>query len=142
MAHIVPTHESTPDQTSGYAVVFGCVAVLILLGIAAAVGFGLLNSSGWVSRSKAVDLYVSGDWVRGEDRTCVGVQSRLPDEAPEVTALDCRIDGSAEDPHNQHQVEIRFYGKISRPDLLVRSASDSEWRCRRGGFGFTCYAMN
>lgn len=142
LATIVPIPEGTPTQSSGYAVVFGCIVIVIFLVIAAVAGYDFVDAWGFVSHSKSVDLYISGDWLAGENRNCLGIQSRLPGEPPEITSLDCRIDGSAEDPQNQNDIEVKFLGKISRPDLLVSDTTEFKWRCRRERSGFTCYATN
>ena len=142
LAVIVPTPEGTPTESSGYAVVFGCLVVVIFLVVASVAGYDFLDSSGWVSHSRSVNLYISGDWITGESRSCLGLQSRLPGEPPEITSLDCRIDGSAENPHDRNNIEVKFFGKISRPDLLVSETTEFKWRCRREGDRFTCYASN
>ena len=142
LAIIVPTPDGKPTSSNGYAVGFGCVSILIFLAIAIAAGFGALDSWGWVPHSKAVDLYVSGDWQSGETRSCLGIQSRLPDEPPEVTSLDCRIDGSAENTHNRKDVSVTFLGRISRPDLLFSGAAEFNWGCRREGSWFICRTLN
>jgi len=142
LAIIVATPEDTPAPSNGNAVGCGLLAVMILLGMASVGVYAFLDSSGMVSHARSVDLYISGDWPQGEDRNCLGVQSRLADEPPEITSLDCRIDGSAESPHNHTGEKVKFFGKTSRPDLLLSGTSDFEWRCRRTGSGFTCYASN
>ena len=142
MAIIVPTLEATSTPSSGYAAGCGCLSIVIVLVLAAGAGYEWLDSAGWVPHSRSVDLYVSGDWLTGERRDCLGVQSRLPGEPPEITSLDCRIDGSAENPHNQKDIDIRFFGKTSRPDLLKSDTTEFEWRCTRQGNTFTCHAQN
>jgi len=116
--------------------------MVILLALVWAGVYAFLDSSGLVPHARSVDLYISGEWTPEEDRNCLGIQSRLRDEAPEITSLDCRIDGSAESPHNRKGEEVKFFGKTSRPDLLLSGTNDFEWRCRRTGSGFTCYASN
>jgi hypothetical protein len=142
LAIIVATPEDTPRQSNGNAVGCGLIAIVIFLVGTSVACYSFLDWSGWVPHSKSVDLYISGDWNPGEDRNCLGVQSRLPGEPPQITSMDCRIDGSAENPHNRNQIEIKFFGKTSRPDLLVSDSIAFEWRCRREKSGFTCYATN
>ena len=139
---IAPTPAGTPTPSNGNAVVGGCLVVVIFLVAASVASYDFLDSSGWVPHSKSVDLYISGDWLAGENRSCLGIQSRLPGEPPEITSVDCRIDASAETPHNRNKIGIKFFGKISRPDLLLSDTTEFEWRCRQDGSGFTCYAVN
>jgi hypothetical protein len=142
LAIIVATADGQPTPTNGYAAGCGCVSVVIFLAIAMGVGYGMLDSWGWVPHKEPVDLYISGDWQSGEDRSCVGIQTRRGDEAPEVTSLDCRIDESAEDPHDLRGVRVTFFGKTSRPDLLVSEGTEFDWRCWREGSWFVCRTLN
>jgi hypothetical protein len=118
----------------------GCLIGLLLIVTAPIAVYSGLKETGYIPHTKTVDMYMSGDWLVGENRSCVGYQSNSSGGPPELTALDCPVESYTERPHN---VEVKFYGKTSRPDhFSPQGTSEFEWRCKREESGFTCYALN
>jgi hypothetical protein len=95
------------------------------------------NWDDWIAHSKTVDLYMAPDWLPGESRTCIAFQ----DEKAMMTSIDCPVGDYTEKPHT---MEIRFFGKVSRPELLKDHSSEThfEWTCTRREGGFTCKSIN
>lgn len=120
----------------------GC---LIFLAIVIGIGYGVYSvirnatdDTGWVSHDKAVDVYMKGDWLVGENRVCDGIQKPQADGTYLVDALICPSDAPVDNPHN---ITVRFWGKISRPDA-VRQDRLPTWQCTRNSDGFTCKALD
>jgi hypothetical protein len=116
----------------------GCLLTLVVFAIVCGGGYSALNDAGWVPHNAAVDMYMKGEWLIGENRTCTGFQSGLGESAhltslscPETVALD-------ETPHN---MTIKFWGKISRPEM-ARAGLWLSWKCTRTSDGFVCNAIN
>ena len=128
------------EKPSDTGVGLGCLfTVAILIGLTVG-GYTVLNDAGWIQHAHTVDLYMAGDWLVGENRTCVAFEAVPTGKQgdPEIYALDCPVGDYTERPHN---VEVKFWGKVSRPELLHPFGS-FEWRCLRQSDGFTCYALD
>ena len=124
---------------------WGC-GCLFILAILCAGGFAIFEwseSAGYTPHTHTVDMYMKADWLVGENRTCIASQT-VPQgkQDPVISSIDCPVGGYTEEPHN---MEIKFWGRISRPEILIgRKAEEThfEWRCKREADGFTCYALN
>jgi len=118
-----------------------CLVAMVLL--LCYIGYTSLDDQGLMTHDKNVDVYMKGDWLVGENRTCAGIQTFGDAQHPkEMAELFCPVDAEDKNPHN---LKVRFWGKISRPDA---SASDEvnglkgAWRCTRESDIFTCRAIN
>jgi hypothetical protein len=121
----------------------GCLVILVILVWG---GYGIFQwseSAGYTPHTKTVDVYMKGDWLVGENRTCAGIQTLGDAGHPkEMTALLCPIDAEYKDPHN---LNVKFWGRISRPDASVldeASGTKGAWLCTRESDTFTCKAIN
>jgi hypothetical protein len=131
--------EGTQSKSTGGG---GCLVTLLVAGVCIYGGYTLADNAGDVPHTKTVDLYMAGDWLVGENRTCSAIQGRDKASDPvSLGAIFCPSDAPSEHPHN---VEIRFWGKVSRPELVLdtNSPRDSDWRCVRQSDEFTCYALD
>jgi hypothetical protein len=120
----------------------GCLITLLVAALCVYGGYTLADNLGDISHVKTVDLYMASDWLVGENRTCSAIQGRDKASDPvSVGVIFCPSDAPSEHPHN---VEIRFWGKVSRPELVLDTSSprNSDWRCVRESGGFTCYALD
>jgi hypothetical protein len=130
---------NSPVNSNDSAAGCGCLLILIALVAVPIIGYNALNDGGWIAHTKSVDMYMSGDWLVGENRDCIGFQSKPTYSAAVITSIECPIGSHSENPHN---LEVKFFGKISRPDLFSSTDKNFEWRCKREESGFTCYALN
>ena len=131
--------EKPSDTGAGLGCLF-TLAIMIALPLG---GYTALNDAGYIQHTHTVDLYMAGDWLVGENRTCIAFETVPTGKQgdPEVSSLDCPVGDYTERPHN---VEVKFWGKVSRPELLrgTDATGGFEWRCLRQADGFTCYALN
>jgi len=121
----------------------GLLAFLILLVLGGG-GIALYHGaddSGWIPRTRDVEMYMGSDWLQGETRVCQAIQARKSDTY-EINAIFCpgEIRGVP-----GHHIPIRFWGRVSRPEILdvpMGEARSSRWRCSRKSDDFTCYAID
>jgi len=82
---------------------------------------------------------MKGDWLVGENRECQAFQY-TEDSKLSVKSMFCPEDANAfETPHN---LTIKFWGKVERPDAPHESRATLQWKCTRQSDGFTCFALN
>jgi len=122
----------------------GCLVLLFVIGVIGYGAYNALNNSGWVPHTRTVDMYMAGDWLVGENRTCIAFQMAPggSNNIPQITSIDCPVGDYSEKPHN---IQIEFWGRTSRPEIMqgAESLEDHfEWRCTRHLEGFTCWALN
>ena len=125
---------------------FGCLFLLGLVGWGGYAAYNAIQDSGWASHTQAVDVYMKGDWLVGENRECQGLQN-IPMKGEQTTgiiALYCPLDFYSDTPHN---ISIKFFGKTVRPELSIAPYTTNpqphfQWRCSRSSEGFTCRALN
>jgi hypothetical protein len=130
--------KSDPSEVSGFA--SGLAALMFL----AAIGYGIYyvcDNAGWIPHDQTLNFYMKGDWLVGENRTCIGFQS-YPNgkgEDPQLTSISCpETYALDETPHN---MTVKFWGKVSRPDMMSQNLFLS-WQCIRNSDGFVCKALN
>jgi hypothetical protein len=122
----------------------GFLSTVLTLGIISSPfwGYTVLNDSGWISRTRTIDIYMKGDWLVGESRVCDGIQRYLANKGPELSEIYCPSDVVNS---SSHTFSVQFWGKVSRPDLLPSKDGilrDFLWRCTRHAEDFTCNAIN
>jgi hypothetical protein len=137
---------SNDDSKVGLAGIF---AIIVFLYFGGAICVGLydeVDTLGYVSHTQTVDMYMNGDWLQGENRTCIGIQGReASDSEPKIDTLFCPTDATSDSSHN---LSVHFWGKISRPEAIPSSYAHQsstprfEWRCTRESDSFTCYALD
>jgi hypothetical protein len=107
-------------------------------------GYHALDDAGWIPHTRTVDVYMKGEWLQGENRVCIGVPNwNIPNPHVELATLNCVPEALNElQPHN---LNVRFWGKIDRPDLVrnqIMIGADFRWRCTHESESFVCRAIN
>ncbi len=114
---------------------------LILLGIVVLafclIGFDELDTGGHIVHHKMVDLYMSNDWLVGENRSCFATIDPSSDGRQiTLSAVTCSADTSRATPHN---ISVAFWGRIKSPDLEGSKVPiQIDWTCRRESDDFVC----
>jgi hypothetical protein len=116
----------------------GYFFLLLILGGGAYWGSNALDDAGWIPHEHTVDLYMKGNWLDGENRTCTGFQSGQG-ESVHLTSLSCP--GTSALDETPHNMSMKFWGKVSRPEM-IRDGLWLSWKCTRTGEGFVCRALN
>jgi|GEM_PF-6604810 len=126
------------DYLKGFAMLIVAALILsLVVGI-----YGSIDRSGFIPHTATVDLYMKGEWLVGENRQCqafgfwdskhLGIKTIFcPGDAETLS--------QTQTPHN---LAIKFWGRIERPDADSATWPNFEWRCTRQSDGFTCYALN
>jgi hypothetical protein len=118
-----------------------CVTYAILGGLGYW-GYTSLDETGYIEHTRAIDIYMTPNWLDGENRTCQGMAILDRNLHPSIFAVACPVgntDGIA------HNLPLRFYGKTTRTDLAIAdvvTGNRFQWRCVRHDDTFTCYAIN
>jgi len=130
-----------PERNSNVSGGVGCLFLLVVFGFMCYGGYNELDDKGWIQHTNNVDLYMKGEWLQGENRMCTGFQS-FPsgkNEPPRLTSLSCPETYALDEiPHN---MTIKFWGKVSRPDM-TKAGLWLSWQCTRNSDGFVCRALN
>lgn len=116
----------------------GCLFLLAIFGLLGWIAYIEADNMGWRTHDSAVDVYMKGDWLVGENRVCSGVQALQPDDTYIMDALFCPAEAEASQGHN---INVKFWGKTSRPDA-VKANRLLTWQCTRNSDGFTCKALD
>lgn len=148
------TTSETPDKSEKYVnepwskyllrtaknvvkVVAGLVAFGIAISIAGA-GYDQLDVNGYISHDRTLDVYMTNNWLVGENRDCwLGIQFAANGHpSGKLDSLQCPVEFDKLEPHN---VTVTFKGVVDPYDMdgKVRTVP-SEWKCTRHGDGFTC----
>ena len=118
--------------------------LLIVVGGGGIWAYNVANDSGYIPHTRTVDLYMRGEWLQSENKTCVGFPkwSTLNDEV-KLASLNCVPDSlEGLQPHN---IPVHFWGRIDRPGMkqgTLKVGREFTWRCTRKSDDFTCYAIN
>jgi hypothetical protein len=117
------------------AYLFGCTVVV-------AIGMGVyqwLDQSGYIHHDRTIDVYMSSNWLVGENRICSLVVRKDANEKPKLDSLQCPIGDGKLDPHN---ITVTFKGPIDPVDTFGKlQAVADQWSCKRGDDKFTCVPM-
>lgn len=103
-------------------------------------GYHALDEGGYIPHTHSVELYMAGDWLVGESRECEGFENvQTQGQPPEIATLQCPFPTSAA---TSHTVDIKFWGRVSRPDVWASKINNFAWKCKREEGGFTCFAVD
>ena len=122
--------------------VIGPILGLFLAAIIVGAAYESLDNAGWMSHDHTVNMFMKDDWLVGENRTCMGIQSPgTPTKKAELASLFCPEDYVASTPHN---ISIKFWGRIDRPTTELGKiwGERYDWQCTRTSEGFVCKAIN
>jgi len=101
-------------------------------------GYDQLDLNGYIHHDRTVDVYMSNDWLVGENRECSLTEYPDANGKPtgRVLGLMCPVEDRKLEPHN---VSVTFKGVLDPKGVSgdERSIPD-EWTCTRGSDGFTC----
>lgn len=124
----------------------GLLALLFIVGGLGYWAYTGLRDAGYSSHRTSVNMYMTSDWLQNEERTCIGVQSTGHGE-PQIADLFCPAEMTTMPP--AHKLEVFFFGKTSRPELVPNNIDDPKfhWRCVRASDlltseYFKCYALD
>lgn len=120
-------------------------AWLFGLGIAIALalnGYDQLDLNGYIHHDRTLDVYMSNDWLVGENRVCSLILRTDANGKPtgQLDSLICSIDST--EKHAPHNVSVTFKGIVDHKNIGGDEQSiPDEWKCTRGSNDFTCEAM-
>ena len=113
-----------------------CVAFLVIM--FSLIGYDALDTNGSLPHRQTVDIYMSGDWLVGENRNCSLTEEIAENGQPSgrVAGLFCQSGETQTEPHN---IKVTFWGRINpygTDGHIVKVRG--EWVCTRDSDGFTC----
>jgi hypothetical protein len=143
------TPESTPEPWSKYGLrtfknLVKTFAGIFAIGVAIALGlsgYDQLDVGGYIHHERTIDVYMSNDWLVGENRVCSLIESPDAHGNPsgKVVALICPVEGEKREPHN---LSVIFKGILDPKNIEGKERSiPDQWTCTRGSDNFNCEAM-
>jgi hypothetical protein len=140
-----PTDE-TWSQTLLHMFKWMGKAAAWLFGIAIVVsiavnGYDQLDLNGYIHHDRTIDVYMSNNWLVGENRVCSLTEYPDANGKPtgKVLGLMCPVGDEKLEPHN---LSVTFKGILDPKDINGKERSiPDKWRCTRGSDSFTCEAM-
>jgi hypothetical protein len=107
-------------------------------------GYGWLDSVGFISHDRTIEVHLKGDWMVGETRTCYAWYF-----GDTVDGLNCvgitTPDNASWRDGTSHNLSVKFWGKMVRADALEAlrdPAHKGQWNCKRTSEAMTCWALN
>jgi hypothetical protein len=104
-------------------------------------GYEQLDLNGYIHHDRTLDVYMTSNWLVGENRICWLSQQYDANEKPtgQLGSLQCPVGFDKLEPHN---LPVTFKGVVDLKDMDGKERSIPEqWKCTRGSDGFTCEAM-
>jgi len=132
------------------------VAVLMILvfGVLGYFAINNIDNYGWITHHKDTPTYIDGEWLNGEVRPCVmvdsdalakkygGQESRGTRSDSQAPPLDCgkvifNWPRLFSDTDHMHIMPGAFHGRVERSDQGIYY-----WRCQRNARGIECWALD
>jgi hypothetical protein len=117
------------------------VGGLTLAASIATVGYEQLDFNGYIYHHRTLDVYMSNNWLVGENRVCSLTEYPDANGKPtgKVLGLMCPVEDEKLQPHN---LSVTFEGILDPQDMNGKDRPlPDEWKCTRGSDSFTCEAM-
>jgi hypothetical protein len=119
----------------------GLVCVAMVGVFIAMIIYASLDESGWIQHDRTLDVYMSNNWLLGENRVCslsfngYG-NGNLTDE---MEGLWCP---NGDEKLLSHNIKVTFKGVIDHKENngTPRKVAD-QWRCTRGSDKFICESI-
>jgi hypothetical protein len=136
------SHKFTPEHWSRAIgrtlkwVAYICAA--IIAAALALVWYGQLDVAGYFPHDRTLDVYMSSNWMVGENRVCWLIQEYDANQKPtgKLDSLQCPFGDEKLEPHN---LTVTFKGIVTPMDTNGNPRKiPNEWRCTRGGDNFAC----
>jgi|SRR5579862_410538 len=115
-------------------------ALCVVVGIFAVI-YEQLDVNGHIPHDRTLDLYMSNDWLAGENRICwLTLQyDRNGEPTGQLDSLQCPVPQEKIEPHN---VTVTFKGDLETKDFDGNKHTIADqWKCTRNSDGFTCVPM-
>lgn len=139
-----PTYPSEPwSQTAkglfkGIWKIVAWVGGFIVIAAVALSGYQWLEENGTITHDQTIDVYMSSNWMVGENRTC-SLNLQVDANGKPTRKLDnlqCPVGFEKVEPHN---LTVTFKGVIDPVDINgnQRPVAD-QWKCTRGSDRFSC----
>jgi hypothetical protein len=113
-----------------------CLGGLWLLGYGMYVGYGWLDSIGWISHEESTTISARADWLVGESKECWSVPIDSDGAGLTGKEIGYAMNGVFCDDGPQHKMKVTFYGRVDQPDHKL-----AKWRCTKSYLGFTCFQI-
>jgi len=113
---------------------FGIVIAITV----ALVGYDQLDINGYIHHDRTLDVYMTGNWLVGENRTCWLNQRSDANGKPtgQLDNLNCPVGFDNLAPHN---VSVTFKGVLDPKDMDGQERPiPAQWKCTRGSESFSC----
>lgn len=124
-------------SVQAFVVLVICVATVA----AAFYGYQWLEQSGYIHHDRTLDVYMTSNWLVGENRICWLVLQTGANGSPtgKLEGLRCPVGFETLEPHN---VTVTFDGVVNPVDTFGnRQTVADQWSCKRGNDEFTCDPM-
>jgi hypothetical protein len=113
------------------------VGLALVVGFALA-GYDAIDVGGYISHDQTTDVFMSSDWLVGENRLCSLTEFLDAKGKPtgKVLSVTCPQEEKKLDPHN---MSVTFKGVLDPKDMDGKERPISIWwTCTRGSGSFTC----
>lgn len=107
-------------------------------------GYGWLDSLGFISHDRTIEVHLQDDWMVGETRTCYAWYF-----GDTVDGLNCvgitTPDNAAWREGTSHTLSVKLWGKMVRADALEALRDPlhkGQWSCKRAPDALTCWDLN
>jgi len=128
LSYLVSNKILKPPLFKPAQVIVNTVSIGFRLLILGAIGYALFDwyvtESGWMPRTREIEVYVhASNWVAGELKICHSFSTGRKDE---LKSLFC-----ANDRNESHTLMVKFWGPIT-------TDRDRIWKCEREQSSLTC----
>jgi hypothetical protein len=125
--------DSPSSQFKDFARGAGCLVVIGLVIWLGVYGWGRMKRVGWIAQSRVIDVYISGDWLTGEYRSCRTGGRADGLFCPGLGGSQTALAASGQSPR---QFTVSFYGTITgKPEDILN------WKCKRETDSISCHAV-
>jgi hypothetical protein len=118
----------------------GCWIFILIIGVVIYVGYGFLDSVGWISHQEETVISARSDWLPGESKECLSYTRKREWATFQDKEVGYAMPWVKCDDGPDHHMKVTFYGRKVQPEYQTIS-----WRCSRNEVSFlndnsfTCY---
>jgi hypothetical protein len=104
-------------------------------------GYQGIDADGYIPHDRTLDVYMTNNWLVGENRLCLLIQRYDTDGKPtgHLDSLQCLVGDEKVEPHN---IAVTFKGLVDPYDVDGKLRKiPQEWTCTRASDSFVCRPM-